>query len=77
MGSSPCHTEQRRKVSAHAEVSRNFLKMHYAPFHRAWLIKFSADRVETNKNVNRERERDGERERQMGKWGGGGKRKRD
>ena len=34
--------KRQRKVSAHAEVSRNFLQMHYAPFHRAWFIKFSA-----------------------------------
>ena len=34
--------ERQGKVSDHAEVSRNFLQMHYAPFHRAWFIRFSA-----------------------------------
>ena len=60
--------ERQRKVSAHAEVSRNFLQMHYAPFHRAWFIKFSAKtelrqiRMFTEKG--REIEREGGEERQ-------------
>ena len=64
--------ERQRKVSAHAEVSRNFLQMHYAPFHRAWFIKFSAKTELRQIRMSRERERGREmkREREMGKRGG-------
>ena len=68
--------ERQRKVSAHAEVSRNFLQMHYAPFHRAWLIQFSAKTGLRQIRMSRERwrEREGDREkggrkRQREKWG--------
>ena len=63
------------KVSAHAEVSRNFLQMHYAPFHRAWFIKFSAKTELRQIRMSRERGREMERER--GRWGKGGKRERE
>ena len=59
--------EQQQKVSAHAEVSRNFLQMHYAPFHRAWFIKFSAETELRQIRMSRERGREMERER--GRWG--------
>ena len=62
--------ERQRKVSAHAEVSRNFLQMHYAPFHRSWLITFSAKKELRQKRMSRERE--GERWRERGRWGKGG-----
>ena len=64
--------ERQRKVSAHAEVSRNILQMHYAPFHRAWFIKFSAKTELRQIRMSRERERGREmkREREMGKRGG-------
>ena len=70
--------ERQRKVSAHAEVSRNFLQMHYAPFHRAWFIKFSAKtelrQIRMSRERERERERDEERE---GDGEKGGERKRE
>ena len=71
--------ERQRKVSAHAEVSRNFLQMHYAPFHRAWFIKFSAKTELRQIRMSRERERGREmkREREMGKRGGKKERKRE
>ena len=71
--------ERQRKVSAHAEVSRNFLQMHYAPFHRAWFIKFSAKTELRQIRMSRERERGREmnREREMGKKGGGEEKKRE
>ena len=53
--------ERQRKVSAHAEVSRNFFQMHYAPFHRAWFIKFSAKTELRHIRMSREREGDGEK----------------
>ena len=68
--------ERQRKVSAHAEVSRNFLQMHYAPFHRAWFIKFSAKTELRQIRMSREREgREMKREREMGKRGGKKERK--
>ena len=69
--------EQQRKVSAHAEVSRNFLQMHYAPFHRAWFIKFSAKTELRQIRMFRERGREMEREREMGKVGGEEERERE
>ena len=70
--------ERHRKVSAHAEVSRNFLQMLYAPFHRAWFIKFSAKtelrQIRMSRERERERERDEERE---GDGEKGGERKRE
>ena len=72
--------ERQRKVSAHAEVSRNFLQMHYAPFHRAWFIKFSAKtelrQIRMSRERERERERDEEREGD-GEKGGGEEKKRE
>ena len=68
--------ERQRKVSAHAEVSRNFLQMHYAPFHRAWFIKFSAKTELRQIRMSRERGREMERERE-GDGERGGKRKRE
>ena len=68
--------ERQRKVSAHAEVSRNFLQMHYAPFHRAWFIKFSAKTELRQIRMSRERERERDEERE-GEWEKGGKRKRE
>ena len=61
--------ERQGKVSAHAEVCRNFLQMNYAPFHRAWLIKFSAKTEFRQIRMSRERGREMERER--GIWGKG------
>ena len=66
--------ERQRKVSAHAEVSRNFLQMHYAPFHRAWFIKFSAKTELRQIRMSRERERERDEERE-GDGGKGGKEK--
>ena len=70
--------ERQRKVSAHAEVIRNFLQMHYASFHRAWFIKFSAKTELRQIRMSREREgeRDEQREGDGGKRGGGGKEKK-
>ena len=72
--------ERQRKVSAHAEVSRNFLQMHYAPFHRAWFIKFSAKtelrQIRMSRERERERERDEEREGD-GEKGGGREKERE
>ena len=68
--------ERQGKVSAHAEVSRNFLQMHYAPFHRAWFIKFSAKTELRQIRMFRERGRERWREREMGKGGGGRGRER-
>ena len=65
--------ERRRKVSAHAEVSRNFSQS------MANKI-LSQDRFKTNKNVKRERERgEGERlrERETGERGGESGRERE
>ena len=62
--------ERQRKVSAHAKVNRNFLQMHYAPFHRSWLITLSAKKELRQKRMSRERE--GERWRERGRWGKGG-----
>ena len=73
--------ERHRKVSAHAEVSRNFLQMHYGPFHRAWFIKFSAKTELRQIRMSRERERERERERDEEREGdgekGGGEKKRE
>ena len=71
--------ERQRKVSAHAEVSRNFLQMHYAPFHRAWFIKFSAKTELRQIRMSRERERGREmkREGEMVEKGGGGEKERE
>ena len=45
--------------------------MNYAPFHRAWLIKFSAKTELRQIRMSRERGREMERERGIwGKWGG-------
>ena len=67
--------ERQGKVSAHAEVCRNFLQMNYAPFHREWLIKFSAKTEFRQIRMSRERGREMERER--GIWGKGGGRERE
>ena len=70
--------ERQRKVSAHAEVSRNFLQMHYAPFHRAWFIKFSAKTELRQIRMSRERERERDEEREGdGEKGGGKEEKRE
>ena len=56
--------KRRRKVSAHAEVSRNFANA-LCPFSQSMgHTILSKDKNETNKNVKRERERDRERERE-------------
>ena len=50
MGSSPVmrKIERQRKVSVHAEVSRNFLQMQLCPFSQSMAHKIlSKDRVET------------------------------
>ena len=49
--------------------------MNYAPFHRAWLIKFSAKTELRQIRMSRERGREMEREREMEK--GGRERERD
>ena len=69
--------ERQRKVSAHAEVSRNFLQMHYAPFHRAWFIKFSAKTELRQIRMSRERERERDEEREGDGEKGGKERKRE
>ena len=69
--------ERQRKVSAHAEVSRNFLQMHYAPFHRAWFIKFSAKTELRHIRMSRERERERDEEREGDGEKGGGERGRE
>ena len=70
--------ERQRKVSAHPEVSRNFLQMHYAPFHRAWFIKFSAKTELRQIRMSRERERERDEEREGdGEKGGEKKRERE
>ena len=66
--------EQQRKVSAHAEVSRNLLSNALSPFSQSMAHKIlSKDRVGTNKNVKRERGRE------SGRWGkvGEGEEKRE
>ena len=64
--------ERQGKVSAHAEVCRNFLQMNYAPFHRAWLIKFSGKTEFRQIRMSRGRERWRERE-EYGERGEGGR----
>ena len=55
--------ERQRKVSTHSEVSRNFLQMHYVPFHRAWLMQFSAKTELRQIRMSRERDGEGDGER--------------
>ena len=69
--------ERQRKVSAHAEVSRNFLQMHYAPFHRAWLIKFSAKTELRQIRMSRERERERDEQREGDGEKGGKEKERE